>query len=195
VPRYAAFLRGINLGKRRVTSDGLRSCLEDLGFEDVATFRASGNVIFTISGRQSPAKVTARVEEGLADALGYEVPTFLRTGAEVQAIAAHEPFPAKVVDASKGKLQIMLLPAQPAAARKQALALATDEDRLAIHERELYWQPNGGISDSALDLKAIEKLLGAGTIRTKATVDQIAEKYFAMRDELDAVKQRSPKRR
>jgi uncharacterized protein (DUF1697 family) len=179
VPRYAAFLRGINLGKRRVTGDGLRSCLEELGFEDVATFRASGNVIFSIAGRESPAKVTARVEQGLADALGYEVPTFLRTGAEVRAIAAHAPFPAKLVAASKGKLQIVLLPAKPAAAaRKQALALATDEDRLAIDGRELYWLPNGGISDSSLDLKAIEKLLGAGTIRTKATIDQIAEKYF-----------------
>jgi uncharacterized protein (DUF1697 family) len=182
VPRYAAFLRGINLGKRRVSSDALRSCLEQLGFHDVGTFRASGNVVFTAEGRESGAKVTARVEQGLAHALGYEVPTFLRTGAEVQAIAGHEPFAAKLVTGSKGKLQIMLLPAKPdARSRKQALALATDEDRLAHHERELYWLPSGGISDSALDLKAIERLLGAGTIRTKATVDQIAAKYFSGR--------------
>jgi uncharacterized protein (DUF1697 family) len=180
VPRYAAFLRGINLGKRRVSSDALRSCLEQLGFNDVATFRASGNVIFSAEGRESPAKITGRVEEGLADALGYEVPTFLRTGAEVQAIAGHEPFPAKLVTGSKGKLQIMLLPAKPGA-RSRKQALATDEDRLAHHERELYWLPSGGISDSALDLKAIERLLGAGTIRTKATIDQIAAKYFSGR--------------
>jgi uncharacterized protein (DUF1697 family) len=175
-------LRGINLGKRRVTSHDLRACLERLGFGDVATFRASGNLIFTAEGPESSAKVTARVERGLADALGYEVPTFLRTGAEVEAIAAHDPFPAKLVTASKGKLQIMLLTKQPAAAAsKQALALATGEDRLAIRERELYWLPNGGISDSDLDLKAIEKLLGAGTIRTKATIDQIAAKHLSGR--------------
>jgi uncharacterized protein (DUF1697 family) len=180
VPRYAAFLRGINLGKRRVTSDGLRSCLEGLGFQDVATFRASGNVIFTAEERESAVNVTARVEQGLADALGYEVPTFLRTGAEVRLIADYDPFPARFVAASKGKLQIMLLTAKPdARSRKQTLALATDEDRLALCARELYWLPSGGISDSALDLKAIETLLGAGTIRTKATIDQIAAKYFS----------------
>jgi hypothetical protein len=84
------------------------------------------------------------------------------------------------VAASKGKLQIMLLGKKPGApATKQALALATDEDRLAIHGRELYWLPSGGMSDSALDLKAIERLLGAGTIRTKGTIDQIAARYFA----------------
>ena len=55
----------------------------------------------------------------------------------------------------------------------------TDEDRLALDGRELYWLPSGGISDSALDLTAIERTLGAITIRTKTTVEQIAAKYFA----------------
>ena len=65
----------------------------------------------------------------------------------------------------------------PAAARKKALALAPDEDRLAIEGRELYWLPSGGISDSDLDLTAIDTALGEGTMRTMGTIEQIAAKY------------------
>ena len=56
------------------------------------------------------------------------------------------------------------------------LALASDEDLLAIEGRELYWLPSGGLLESDLDLKAIEKLLGADTRRTMGTIEQIAAK-------------------
>jgi uncharacterized protein (DUF1697 family) len=144
----------------------------------VATFRASGNVIFEQAGR--PAALTTLLEEGLADALGYAVPVFLRSAKELLAIAAYEPFDAKLVAASKGKLQVALLAKRPsAAATKKALALSTAADRLGIEGRELYWLPQGGLSESDLDLKALAAVLGPTTIRTRGTVDQIAAKYFA----------------
>jgi uncharacterized protein (DUF1697 family) len=176
--RYVAFLRGINLGGRRITNEGLRSHFEALGCEEVATFRASGNVVFAKEGR--PAELTAQLEEGLGEALGYEVPVFLRSAKQLLAIAAQEPFDAKRLAASKGKLQVVLLTKKPSAARvKEALALATAADRLAIDDRELYWLPSGGISESDLDLKALDSALGPTTIRTKGTVDQIAAKHFS----------------
>lgn len=175
--RYVAFLRGMNLGNRRITNDDLRSHFEALECEEVATFRASGNVIFAADG-ESPAKLTARLEDGLAEALGYEVPVFLRSAKELLAIAAHEPFDAKALDASSGKLQIALLMKKSAAARESALVLSTEADRLAVEGRELYWLPQGRISDSELDLKALATILGPTTIRTKGTIDQIAAKHF-----------------
>jgi uncharacterized protein (DUF1697 family) len=176
--RYVAFLRGMNLGGRRITNDDLRSHFEALECEEVATFRASGNVIFVADG-ESPAKLTARLEEGVADALGYEVPVFLRSAKELLAIAAHEPFAAKVLDASAGKLQIALLTKKPTArVGERALALSAKADRLAVKSRELYWLPQGRMSDSELDLKALATILGSMTIRTKGTIDQIAAKYF-----------------
>lgn len=176
---YAAFLRGINVGKaHRVGSGELRACFEEHGLRDVATFRASGNVVFDASGEPAD-ELTTRIEEGLEAALGYEVTVFLRTAGEVRAIASREPFSAAKVDASKGKLQVSMLPARPAAAaRKSVLALATDEDALAFGDRELYWLPRGGTQESDLDMKAIGKLLGHMTMRTKNTVDQMAAKYF-----------------
>lgn len=177
--RYVAFLRGMNLGGRRIKNDELRREFEALGFADVACFRASGNVVFSVD-EGDEAVLTGLIEAGLEESLGYAVPVFLRSAAELRSIAASEPFEASLVAASKGKLQVVLLLDTPTKRqRKAALDLATDEDRLAIDGRELYWLPSSGMSESELDLKGIGAALGLTTIRTKGTIDQIATKHFA----------------
>jgi uncharacterized protein (DUF1697 family) len=176
---YVAFLRGMNLGGRRIKNEELRAEFETLGFDEVGCFRASGNVVF-VAKEKSEAKLTKKIEAGLGDALGYEVPVFLRSAAELRAVAGQRPFNAKALKASKGKLQVAFLAQKPkAAARKRALALASDDDRLAVEGRELYWLPKSGLSDSELDLKALSAALGQNTIRTMGTVEQIASKYFS----------------
>jgi uncharacterized protein (DUF1697 family) len=179
MPRYVAFLRGMNVGGHRVTSAELRELFEQLGFADAATFRTSGNVIFEAPDGDDREELRTRIEEGLERDLGYAVPIFLRDAAETSAIAAHQPFPAAAVEASKGKLQVILLAAKPdAKTRKAILSHATDADALAIEGGEIYWLPSGGTLDSELDLKAIAKLLGdLTTTRTKGTIDLIAAKY------------------
>lgn len=179
--RYVAFLRGINVSNRRATSDQLCSCLVAVGFSDVSAFRASGNVIFSSDGGDGDERdLSARVEEAMLGSLGYEVPVFLRSEAEVAAVAAHQPFPPADVEGSDGKLQVLFLQSPPPEpARKRALGHSTDVDRLAISGRELYWLPSGRMLESELDLKAIAATLGPGTMRTKGTVEQIASKYFA----------------
>jgi uncharacterized protein (DUF1697 family) len=177
--RYAAFLRGVNVGAhRRVSNAELRELFEELGLADVSPFRTSGNVVFD-GGRKSAASLTKAIEKGLEDALGHDIVVFLRTEDEVRAIAEHEPFDSGLVDASKGKLQVDLLGKPPTAgARKQVLALANDQDRLDFGDRELYWLPSGGTLESTLDLNAIAKLIGPTTRRTMGTMEQIAAKYF-----------------
>ena len=173
--RYAAFLRAVNLGRnRRVTSAQLRSLFEEAGAEEVATFRTSGNVVF-----EAPRDMRRALEQHLEKALGHEMVIFMRSASELKEIAAHRPFPAKQVEASKGKLQVSLLDKKPTAAtRKKVLALATDQDRLEFGKRELYWLPSGGTLESELDRKALDKLLGPTTMRTKGTVELLAEKFF-----------------
>jgi len=173
--RYAAFIRAVNLGKnRRVTGAQLKTLFEEAGAEDVATFRTSGNVVF-----EAPRDMARALEKHLEKALGHEVVIFLRSAKDVNAIAAHEPFPPKDVEASKGKLQVALLGKKPAAAtQKKVLALATNQDLLAFGKHELYWLPSGGTLDSELDRKALDKLLGPSTMRTKGTIEQLATKFF-----------------
>jgi uncharacterized protein (DUF1697 family) len=176
--RYVAFLRGMNLGGRRIKNEELRAEFETLGFEEVATFRASGNVVFGTETKEKEGALAERIERGLGEALGYEVPVFLRSCAEVTAISSREPFDSKLVASSAGKLQVSLLQKKPsAAARRRVLALATDEDLLVVDGREVYWLPSGGILDSDLDLKSLEAIVGADTRRTMGTIEQIAARY------------------
>lgn len=177
--RYVAFLRGMNLGGRRITNADLCACFEGLGFSSATAFLTSGNVVFD-TDETTPETVGERIEKGLADALGYDVPTFLRTADEVCTIAAHEVFPAEVVAASRGKLQVALLSAAPTATmRRRVLGLATEDDRLTLRGRELYWLPSGGVLESPLDLKAIEKAVGPWTMRTRRTVERLAAKFLS----------------
>jgi uncharacterized protein (DUF1697 family) len=178
VPKYAAFLRGINVSGRRVKGPELCAPFEAVGCEDVTTFRASGNVVFT-APREPLARLSSRIEEALAAALGYGVVVFLRSADEVREIAGREPFPPGDVQASAGKLQVSLLGKLPPPGRREAvLALATDQDRLTFGARELYWLPSGPMREATIDLDAVEKLLGPTTRRTMGTIEQIAAKYF-----------------
>jgi uncharacterized protein (DUF1697 family) len=174
--RYAAFLRGVNLGSTRKTGSAeLRECFAAAGFEGVQTFRTSGNVVFEAS--RKPGEAT--IEKALADAFGFDVEVFLRTAAEIKAIAADQPFDPDLVEASEGKLQVSLLHELPTpAVRRKLLALGTDEDRLAFGKRELYWLPSGMMRESGLDQKAVGKLIGSSTMRTKGTIELVSAKFF-----------------
>jgi uncharacterized protein (DUF1697 family) len=176
--RYAAFLRGMNLGGRRLGNEALRAAVESLGFTEVAAFLASGNLALTASG-EAPREIARRLEEGLATALGYPVPTYVRSAAEVHAIAGRRPFPPAAIARTAGKLQVALLAAAPAAAARRAvLALATDDDRLAFGPRELYWLPREGVAQSELDWRRLEAALGPTTVRIRRTVERMAAKLF-----------------
>ena len=179
MPKQVAFLRGINVGGHRVSREELRSCFEGMGFREVATFRASGNVIFE-ADREAPAMMAARIERALAKTLGYGVPAFVRTASEIRAITRHQPFATGLVEASAGKLQVAFFSTKPATKRwKELQDLATDEDKLAIEGRELYWLPSGGTRESPLNMRMIEQRLAPMTFRTQGTIEHIARKYFA----------------
>ncbi len=178
--QYAAFLRGINLGRqRRVGGAELRTLFGELRFDEVATFRTSGNVVFAAGGERASA-LRPRIEQALEAALGYDVTVFLRSAKEVRELAGQRPFAPAQLKASKGKHQVLLLSKRPAArARDEVLRLATDDDALRFGDRELHWLPSGGTRDAGLDLSAVEKLIGPTTMRTMGTIDQLAAKFFS----------------
>lgn len=178
MPTHAAFLRAVNLGAtRRASGEQLRAAFEAAGFGDVATFRNSGNVVF--SGKGAAGKIQAAIEDALEAELGFEVPAFVRTRAQLEAISARSPFPPEALGRSQGKLQVALLNARPKAAeRKRALELASDEDLLELDGTELYWLPSAGTQTSPLDMQAIDRALGLNTLRTHGTISRLTAKFF-----------------
>src|SRR5262249_52418031 len=98
--RFIAFLRAINVGGgRTVKMRSLRQVFESLGFFRIATFVASGNVIFETKTRDTKT-LERKIEERLREVLGYEVPTFVRGEDELAKIANYRPFPQLKFDAA-----------------------------------------------------------------------------------------------
>src|SRR5438552_14110038 len=92
MPRYIAFLRAINAGPGRVVRmDTLRHVFEALGFAHIETYLGTGNVVFESRGR-STRTLERRIGESLRAALGYQADAFIRTPAELSAIARYRPF-------------------------------------------------------------------------------------------------------
>jgi uncharacterized protein (DUF1697 family) len=173
--KYVAFLRAINVGGHTVKMDHLRGLFESLGFTEVATVIASGNVIFTSTSRSAPA-LEKKIEDHLQQALGYEVITFVRTTSELKAIARCRSFDASEIDAAGNALYIGFLKASPSGDVPQRLAsLATEDDRFHFSGREMYWLRRKKLSDSRLSGPLLEKTLAMRTtLRNSTTVKRIA---------------------
>ncbi len=181
MPHYIAFLRGINLGKRRPEMAGLRRLFTQLKFTDVATFIASGNIIFA-SKTADRRKLETQIQDHLEESLGYAVDTFVRTRAEVAAVAAFRPFaeadlanPAHTVHA--GFLQEALTPAQ----HRGLLACRTDVDEFCVNGREYYWlcriKSNESKAWTSPAMRALK--LPTSSMRNVTTVRKLAALYPA----------------
>lgn len=176
--RFTAFLRAINVGGHIVKMDRLRALFESLGFANVTTFIASGNVIFD-TRQKNAASLESRIERHLNDALGYGVATFVRSLDEVADVASYRAFPHAEPGATGSTLYVGFLRAPPTREGQQKLlALRSDHDELHLHGRELYWLCHTKSSESALSGALLEKTLGMPmTIRNVTTVSRIATRY------------------
>lgn len=174
---WVGFLRGMNLGGRRLTNDELVGAVRSCGCVDVEAYQASGNVVF--NDDRAVDELTATLTDGLAEALGYPVPVFLRDADEVRTIAAGHPFTEAQLAASRSKPQVVFLPSQPSSqVLDDVEALVPAGDALAPVGRELHWLPATGVGDSTLDFRRLDQLTGGTTVRTLATVQRIAKKYL-----------------
>ena len=175
--KHIAFLRAINVGGHNVKMDFLRQLFESLGFSNVETFIASGNIIFDAKAGNVKA-LEKKIETCLHEALGYEVATFIRTDAELTEIVSYRPFPQSKLDSAMA-LNIGFL-AEPLddSTKQKLMSLQTDIDDFHTHGREIYWLCKKKQSDSKISNVVIEKKLGVmTTLRGVNTVKKIAEKY------------------
>ena len=88
---YIALLRGINVGgKNLIRMPALKAAFEEDGFEDVATYIQSGNVLFAGSGTRT-TELTDRIETLLAEAFDYVPTVVVRNRTQMRAIVDRRP--------------------------------------------------------------------------------------------------------
>lgn len=177
MPRYVAFLRGINLGKRRLQMSRLAELFEELGFDAVTTFIASGNVLFSSKARKT-AELEARIAAHLASSLGYDVDTFVRTLQEVVAVGALRAFAEDGAPGITVHVAFLQKALAPDIARKLG-ALSTDSDAFRVNGREYYWLCRIRTPDSKVwalpEFKAL--CLPRATMRNMTSIRKLVAKH------------------
>lgn len=174
MPRYAVFLRAINVGGRRVTMDLLRQTLEGAGCSNVETLIASGNVALE-SPMRSETRLVDHLEEALTARLGFDVSLFVRSAGEMAALT--ETVAGRPADGI-GTLYVAFLSEPPSpATRKRLREASTATDSLEEHGREVLWTCRTSFLDSPLSGPALERLLATPTtVRKSTTVSRVAHK-------------------
>ncbi|MXY77603.1 MAG: DUF1697 domain-containing protein [Acidimicrobiia bacterium] len=174
--RYLVMPRGINVGTRnRVQMVGLRSKLSEVGFSDVATVLASGNVIVSAES-DCPAEVAATVRRLLNDAFDVDVPCIARTADHVRGLLDRNPLE-KVVS-NPSRYLVIFLSEQP---DPELVGALLEEDHspeaIAIEGTEAYvWSPNG-VAAMTLSYAYLERRLDvAATARNWNTINKIVAK-------------------
>lgn len=178
MPKYVAFLRAINVGGHTVKMDHLRSLFEAMGFSNVETFIASGNVIFESRSNNTKA-LEHKIQSALEVDLGYKVLTFIRSISELAAVARYKPFPDTELTTDGNILYIGFVADDPGEERVQRLlSFASAVDEFHIYGREVYWLCRKKLGDSDFYGPKFEKTLGMpATLRNSNTVVKIALKY------------------
>src|SRR5687768_10614540 len=138
MPVHVALLRAINVGGTgKLPMSDLRALCEGAGFEDVATYIQSGNVVFT--SRSGKAEVQRRLEAALEAKVGKPVGVHLRTPAELASVLERNPFP----DAPGSQVLVLFLDhAPPPGALDDLVVPGRETVRLSGHEVFIHF-PDG----------------------------------------------------
>lgn len=159
--------------------DHLRHLFEAMGFSNVETFIASGNVIFDSTSKTTKA-LEKRIEDYLYESLGYNVATFIRSTSELADIAHYKPFKESELNAEGNALYIAFVANRPSSESKQKLlSFATAVDDFHVAGCEVYWLcRKKKMSESQFSGALLEKILAMkATLRNCTTVKKIASKY------------------
>jgi uncharacterized protein (DUF1697 family) len=147
VNRYAAFLRGVNVGGVNLTMAAVSTALTDAGFAKVRTILASGNVL--LESDLPAAAVRAKAEAALRAGFGYDAWVLVYDIDTVRAIIEGYPFEPEV-DGYQSYVTFVT----DSAVLDELVALAAQagpDEKISRGDGVIYWQvPKGSTLDSTI---------------------------------------------
>lgn len=155
--RYAAFLRGINVGGNKIVKmDELKKTFESLGFKNVKTVLASGNVVFESAGAPS----TAKIGEKLAKTFGHEIGTIVKSIDSLEEMNSQNPFKGITVT-PETRLYVTFLSEKPKSKMKTYESPGGEFRILRVSGSEIYSVAIASEAGRTVDLMSvIEKEFG-----------------------------------
>ncbi len=177
MPRYAALLRGINVGGRnKVAMADLRELASALGHADVATYIQSGNLVFS-SAEPDPAALADEFEREIAARLGVRPAVVVISARELAAVIAANPFPdetnPRCLHAIFRRDEIDAAGIRAVAAAVEKFRAAGGQDDAAAGGRVVYLRTPDGLGRSDLAAALSRPAAAGGTARNWATVARL----------------------
>lgn len=174
MPTWVALLRAVNLGNvNKVSMPVLRERLAEAGFRNVRTYVNSGNVVLD-STLRSAAKVGRQVHDVIAEHFGVDTPVMMRTGPQLAAVRAWDPFPDAAADHPQ-LVAVVHLSGEPDAAGVEALLAADHAPARVAHRGEevvIDWHDRTGRPSVE---RAMRKLGVEGTARNWRTLTNLVD--------------------
>jgi uncharacterized protein (DUF1697 family) len=168
--RYAAMLRGINVGGKNILPmKELATIFAKAGAREVQTYVQSGNVVFEAAASEA-ARFPALIEAAISKRFGFSSPVIVRSGGELAKVARSHP--AHVAGADTKPLHVMFLADWPDPKRVADLdAKRSPPDTFTVKGREIYLHLPNGAARSKLTNAYFDSRLGTiTTIRNWNTV-------------------------
>jgi len=162
---FVALLRAVNVGGTgKLPMSELKAMCEELGFGQVRTYIASGNVVFT--SRKSKSAIKTALEKRLKAYAGKPVGVAVRGAAEMAQVLADNPFP----KAKPNRTVAIFLDDKPPKDTLSAVRGQKDEE-IKLGRREIYVHYGDGMGHSKLVIPAAK----TGTARNLNTVATLAK--------------------
>ena len=156
--RYAAFLRGINVGgKNKINMEALRETFGALGFENVKTYINSGNVVFE-TRKTDDVKLAAKIESAIEKEFALNIKVMTRTIDEIEEIIRNNPFDGQFEN-DKDLHVLFLNEELSEEKRKLLLANNSENEQFAVRNREIFCHLKNGFPESLLGKDYIGKKL------------------------------------
>ncbi|MGG6897059.1 DUF1697 domain-containing protein [Rhizobium sp. BR 315] len=169
---YVALLYSIVLGAgRRVVMADLKAMAESLGFRNVRTLVATGNLVFEADA-QPIALIEAQLEAGFATVFGRHVDIIARDAETWLRLADGNPFLDGI--GSEVIIRVMRQPLEPEVLDTLAKYRQNGE-RMAVVDGDLWVDFGLKASETKLLPALTTKRLGIGTMRNWNTVRSLAE--------------------
>ena len=167
-----AMLRGVNVGgKTTLPMADLRRVAEDLGYDDVATYIQSGNLVLRTS--DSAAKVAKELAGAIAGLGGVKPAVMVRTLPQLRKAVEGNPFLRRGEDASSCHL-VFAEKATAGLLRGLDLDAYMPEEAIAVG-KEVYLFLPGGVGRSKLAGDLAKNKAAVGTMRNWRTVTKLLE--------------------
>ena len=180
MPNFIAFLRAVNVGKRKYPMAELREALTAAGFEEVETHIQTGNVLFRTSMR-SRAKVIAALEKAMLADRGFEVPVVLMTPAELTEAYDEARSFASDFEQQGNEIQghYLTLLAEPpdAVLGKKVEARSEPAEEVRVGRRAVHLLLAKPYHEASTSNAEVERHLGVATTRNLTVITKLAEKW------------------